>query len=314
MRTIYIVNVNAKNSHSIQVWKKFRNQLKLNKRDIYYTASPEEVKNIVQCAVIESLGKKLLVVGVGGDGTISGIINQCIGYENVTVGYLPAGSGNDFARGYLWPVKAEHGAKAVQLVQQKQLKEKYHDTGYYELEGYRDGHFVNSIGAGFDATITEKAANSSIKKWLNKLSMGKLIYAVLVLSEAITYKPTPLEAVINGEKKRFTRTWFITISNQPYYGGGMKISPTADSSDGLLDITIVHSLSRLKLLVVFLSVFSGRHTLYKEVETYKAKDIVITSAASVPVQADGDYIGMIEEGGKLAIKVHHHNWKTADMR
>jgi diacylglycerol kinase (ATP) len=148
---------------------------------------------------------------------------------------------------------------------------------------------------------------------LNKLSMGKLIYAVLVLSEALTYKPICLDVIINGEKKRFTRTWFITISNQQYYGGGMKISPSADPSDGLLDLTIVHSLSRLKLLIVFLSVFSGRHTLFKEVKTYKVKEVLITSNVPVPVQADGDYIGKIEANQKLHIEVQHHNWKSADM-
>jgi diacylglycerol kinase (ATP) len=314
MRTIYIVNLNAKTSYSVKVWKKLKRQLKVHKDEVYYTSSAEEVKGIIQAEAVKAKGQKLFVIGVGGDGTISGIINQCVGYENVTVGYFPAGSGNDFAKGYLWPAKADQGAKIIELFQQDEIQDKFQDTGYFVLKGYRQGHFVNSMGAGFDARITERASNSSIKKWLNKLSMGKLIYAILVLSEALTYQPIWLEAIIDGEKKRFEHTWFITVSNQQYYGGGMKISPTADPSDGLLDLTIVHSLSRFKLLLVFLSVFSGRHTSFKEVETYKVQEVSIVSRSTVPVQADGDYIGVIEEGRKLHIEVQHHNWKTADVR
>ncbi|WP_419096035.1 hypothetical protein [Rossellomorea pakistanensis] len=53
----------------------------------------------------------------------------------------------------------------------------------------------------------------------------------------------------------YENTWFITCSNQPYYGGGMIISPEAKPDDGKLNLTIVYNLSRYKLLLVFLSVF-----------------------------------------------------------
>lgn len=313
MRTIYIVNINAKNRYSINVWKRLQKELRVPSEDVYYTRSVQEVKDIIQAAVDEDYEQKLFVVGVGGDGTISGIINQCIGFENVTVGYFPAGSGNDFAKGYRWPLKAGKGAKVIRMFQHNQIKDKYHDTGYYVLDRYRSGYFVNSMGVGFDAKITERAGSSIIKKWLNRLSTGKLIYAVLLISEALKYKPSCFEILINGEKKKYSNTWFITISNQQYYGGGMKISPAADPSDGFLDLTIVHSLTRWKLLMVFLSVFSGRHTSFKEVETYKVKDAFITTHKPVPVQADGDYIGIINKDRKLHIEVQHHNWKTADM-
>ncbi|WP_409251693.1 diacylglycerol/lipid kinase family protein [Bacillus sp. SCS-153A] len=313
MRTLYIVNINAKNSYSFEVWKKLKKQLKVHPDDVCCTTSAEEVKTIIQSAVEAAPYQKLLIVGVGGDGTISGIVNQCIGYENVTVGYFPAGSGNDFANGYGWPVKAGQAAKVIRMIQKERIKDIEFDTGYYMLNRCRKGYFVNSMGTGFDAKITERANNSVMKRWLNKLSMGKLIYAVLLLSEALTYKPGFFEVVIDGEKKKFNDTWFITVSNQPFYGGGMKISPAADPSDGLLDLTIVHSLSRWKLLMVFLFVFIGKHTLFKEVETYKVKEVHITSKTPVPVQADGDYIGRICKDNNLHIEVQHQNWKTAEL-
>jgi diacylglycerol kinase (ATP) len=313
MRTIYIINMNAKNSYSVSVWEKLQKQLRVHQDDLCFTRSIDEMRAAIRKAVEAAPDEKLFIVGVGGDGTISALINQCIGYDNVTVGHFPAGSGNDFAKGYLWPAKADQGAKVIRLFQENRLPEKFHDTGLYVLNGYRKGYFVNSMGAGFDAKVTLRAQHSPIKKWLNRLSLGKLIYAVLVLSEAMKFKPLVLEAEIDGEKKSFQHTWFITISNQQYFGGGMKISPKADSADGMLDLTVVRNLSRLKLLVVFLSVFFGKHTTFKEVETYRVREILIRSPEPVPVQVDGDYIGLIEENKKLHIEVQHHNWKTADM-
>ncbi|MGM0843876.1 MAG: diacylglycerol/lipid kinase family protein [Bacillota bacterium] len=313
MRTIYIININAKNNYSISVWERLQKQLSVHKEDIYFTATIDEMKEAISSAVNAAPEEKLFIVGVGGDGTISALINQCITYKNVTVGHFPAGSGNDFAKGYFWPAKAEDGAKVIKLLQKNQIPEKFHDTGYYVVNGNLHGYFVNTMGAGFDAKITQRAQHSPVKKWLNRFSAGKLIYAVLVLSEAMKFKPLYLEAEIDGEKKNFHHTWFITVSNQQFFGGGMRISPKADSADGLLDLTVVHNLSRVKLLVVFLSVFWGKHTSFKEVETFRVKEVLITSPNSVPVQADGDYIGLIEENKKLHIEVQHHNWRTADM-
>ena len=314
MRTIYIVNLHAKNSYSVKIWNRLKKQLGVIESDVYVTHSASELKGIIHKAANISPGEKLFVVGVGGDGTISALINHCIGYENVSVGYFPAGSGNDFAKGYSWPKDVKTGSKIIQLFRENQLNEKLHDSGHYLLNGYRSGYFVNSMGAGFDAKITQRANRSAMKKALNKLSLGKLIYAILVLSEAFTYKTTCFEAVIDGEKKRFNHTWFVTISNQQYYGGGMKIAPSADSADGWLDLTIVHNLSRVKLLLVFLSVFAGKHTSFKEVETFRVKEVQLQSAEPVAVQADGDYIGVIEKNKQLHIEVRHHNWKAAKIK
>ncbi|WP_456273697.1 diacylglycerol/lipid kinase family protein [Bacillus sp. AK031] len=314
MRTVYIININAKNAYSTKVWNRLSKQLDVSDEDVFYTRSVSELKDIIQHAVETSGDEKLFIVGVGGDGTISALINHCLGYENVSIGYFPAGSGNDFAKGFSWPTNARQGAEVIQMYQRNEISEKFYDSGQYVLKGYRKGCFVNSMGAGFDAQITKKANNSIIKKWLNRLSMGKFIYAILVVFEAFTYKPSLVEAVIDGEKKKFERTWFMTISNQQYYGGGMKISPGADSSDGMLDLTVVHSLSRLKLLIVFLSVFAGKHTGFKEVETYKVTEVKLNSVNSIPVQADGDYIGKIDKGGNLHITVQHHNWRSAEMK
>ena len=111
------------------------------------------------------------------------------------------------------------------------------------------------MGAGFDASIAVKASRSPVKKWLNYLGLGQSIYAFYLIVEIFTYKPGAVEIIVDGTRKTYEKTWFITVSNQPYYGGGMQISPSAHPQDGQLHMIVVHHLSRIKLLFVFLSVF-----------------------------------------------------------
>jgi diacylglycerol kinase family enzyme len=130
-----------------------------------------------------------------------------------------------------------------------------------------------------------------MKSLFNSLGLGSLVYAYCLVKLLFRYRCTSIELVIDGIKHNFEDTWFVTVSNQPFYGGGMKIAPVAAPDDGLLDITVVHKLSKLKLLFVFISVFYGRHTRFKEVNFFKGKKISINSSSSLFVHADGEFIG-----------------------
>ena len=71
----------------------------------------------------------------------------------------------------------------------------------------------------------------------------------------------------------------------------MKIAPDASASDGLLNITVVRNLSRWKLLFVFITVFWGGHTGFKEVSTFLGESVSIDSKLPILVHADGEVIG-----------------------
>ncbi|WP_285847014.1 hypothetical protein [Peribacillus simplex] len=47
-----------------------------------------------------------------------------------------------------------------------------------------------------------------------------------------TYKPSFMELIVNGDRHLLKKVWFIVIANQPYFGGGMKISPMSKLDDG----------------------------------------------------------------------------------
>ncbi|WP_433751296.1 diacylglycerol/lipid kinase family protein [Falsibacillus pallidus] len=284
----FIVNPQAKNGYSLKIWNELKRELQSTPHSIHFTESPKHATELVY-EIARMTEGRAVITAVGGDGTVNEVINGAVGYEGMKVAYIPAGSGNDFARGYSLPNNPRASLKRILASLEEEGMEL--DAGSFHTSEYPKGHFVNSIGAGFDAQITVKANQSNLKKWLNKLSLGKLIYAFYLIKELLTYKPGPAVINIDGEEFHFPRMWFITVSNHPYYGGGMKISPAAKPDDGLFNITVLNGLPKWKLLTVFISVFWGGHIRFKEVKTFEGKNITIKSKSAIPVHADGEYIG-----------------------
>ncbi|TMU85966.1 diacylglycerol kinase family lipid kinase [Bacillus sp. BHET2] len=307
MKTIFIVNPKAKNHHSFSSWEHFRRGIDIP-HEVFVTEHPRDVKTILTRLVDQSPDDWILVIGVGGDGTMNSVISGVIGFDKVVIGYIPSGSGNDFARGYNWP---NNKKRAYTLLKQQLIKEEMDvlDSGAFSVKNGANGHFVNNIGIGFDAEIAHKANLSTFKKCLNKWSLGQLIYPILLCKEAFTFKPFSLSVNVDEEEQVFSKVWFVTISNQPFFGGGMKIAPSACPMDGQLDMTVVHGLSRWKLLFVFLSVFIGKHTALKEVHTVRGRMISLHPNQSVPVHVDGDTVDALEKDQELKVRVLPLSWK-----
>lgn len=300
-KLVFIVNLAAKNGFSRKVWYNIERKFRAIQHSVYYTEKTGHAAMLAK-KIAESTKDPLIIIAVGGDGTIHEVLNGAHPYDHITFGFIPTGSGNDFARGFKVPIKPD--------VCMEYIIDKMHgtgnqfDIGCYGGENTQGGYFVNSIGAGFDAVVSQRANKSPLKKWLNYLSLGNLIYALYLLLEIFRYRPSKLELIIDHKKHIFEKTWFVTVSNQPYYGGGMQIAPNADPQDGKFSIIIVHQLSKWKLLFVFMSVFWGGHLKFKEVAEYKGENIIIQFNDPVAVHADGENIGETP----LDVRINSKKW------
>ncbi|MFC0270349.1 diacylglycerol/lipid kinase family protein [Metabacillus herbersteinensis] len=132
-------------------------------------------------------------------------------------------------------------------------------------------YFVNNLGVGFDAEVAKMASELSWKKILNGLNIQSLTYVIALIKSIFTYSPSSITLTVDEEIHEFTNVWFVAVSNHPYYGGGMKIAPTANPTDGKLTITTVHNLSRMKLLLLFVTVFFGKHIGLRKVKCVVVK-------------------------------------------
>ncbi|WHX99653.1 diacylglycerol kinase family protein [Neobacillus sp. DY30] len=289
-QTYFIINPKARNGYCLDVWKKVETKLLTDK--IPYLAFFTEYQGHamkIAAQIAAKNNEQKVIIAVGGDGTISEVVNGIAGYTNITLGFVPGGSGNDFSRGFQIPADPEEALKLIlRLIKEEAA---IIDIGKISMKDNSQHYFINNMGAGFDALISYEVNHSTIKAWLNKLSLGRLVYVYFLLKKLFSYKCSTIDLSIDGKKHILEQTWFVTVSNQPYYGGGMMIAPAAVSNDGLLDITVVHQLSKLKLLLVFISVFWGKHIQFKEVKTFKGRMISIQSSSSLYVHADGEDIG-----------------------
>jgi diacylglycerol kinase (ATP) len=287
---IFIINPQAKNGYCLKVWGKVEQMLK--EENISYSAFRTEyrghARELAKIYAEQAGGQRVYLVAVGGDGTVHEVINGAFGHQNVTVGFIPGGSGNDFSRGFEIPKGPEESLTAMLKGISHPVKA---DIGMIRHIDGKKTYFINNMGAGFDALISRKVNSSKIKGILNKLTLGKFVYALFLVKELFFYKCSDLEIIIDGKKHQIRAAWFITISNQPFYGGGMKISPDANPFDGVLNVTVVHNISRIKLLLVFASVFKGRHIGFKEVTVLQGENIRIHSSHPIPAHADGEALG-----------------------
>ena len=79
----------------------------------------------------------------------------------------------------------------------------------------------------------------------------------------------------------------VAVGNTPSYGGGLRICHGAVVDDGLLDVVIVHRISRAELVRVFPTVRTGAHLRHPAVEVRRAR-VVSLAAPDVVAYADGE--------------------------
>ncbi|MBD8069020.1 diacylglycerol/lipid kinase family protein [Bacillus sp. PS06] len=287
----FIVNTVAANGASLKIWEMIKQELEtkqVNYRSFFTKSERHAVELAKQIANMHHEQIEA-IVAVGGDGTISEVINGVMDGSDIPIGYIPAGSANDFSRGYSIPASPLTALRTI-LMKKKLIKKI--DVGRYKLgERTKPSYFVNNLGVGFDAEVSNRANQSRMKKNFNKLRMGSLVYVGILLNLLFKYKTTNVELNIDGQEYHYQDVWFVTISNQPYYGGGMKISPKANPFDGLLNVTVVHHFPPIKLLLLFGTVFFGKHTFFKGVNFHIGKEIHILPETKLPMHADGEYIG-----------------------
>ncbi|RYG70473.1 diacylglycerol kinase family lipid kinase, partial [bacterium] len=190
---------------------------------LYETTRRDEATQLAKQAV--EAGHDL-VIAAGGDGTLGEVLNGIFG-TGTKLGILPVGTGNDFARTLGIGASFETALKTLQSGAFKAV-----DVGHVEI-GDEKRYFLNVAGAGFDSRCATRI-NEHRPKILGKLT-GTNAYIVAVLSELRCYETTQLRLELDGRVVE-SRAILCAIANAQSYGGGMKVAPDADLTDGLFDI------------------------------------------------------------------------------
>jgi diacylglycerol kinase (ATP) len=220
-------------------------------------------------------GMDALVV-VGGDGIVA-LALQVLACTGTPLGIIPAGTGNDHAREYGVPTKDP--AAAADVVVDGRVETV--DLGRIRGADGTDRWFGTVMAAGFDSLVTDR---TNRMRWPH----GRMRYNVAMVAELSKLRLLPFRLTFDGEEV-VTDLTLAAFGNTRSYGGGMLICPDADPSDGLLDVTMVQSASRSKLIRLFPTVFKGTHVHLDQVRTARAKVITVDSPG-INAYADGEFV------------------------
>lgn len=286
----FIINPHSRSGLGLHVWQKL--ELVLQDQNIpYHTHFTEYPRHASRYAYeltkdLTSEDSNRTIIALGGDGTVNEVLGGMTNFEHVTFGYIPVGSGNDFARSLGIPKDA---FAALELILKKPHTALI-DIGTLSYED-KKRRFAVSSGLGFDAAICEESLYSRLKPLLNKIRLGKLTYVGIALKLIFANRPEKILLTLDDKETLvFEKGLFAVVMNHPYEGGGFKFCPNASCQDQELDVMVVSGVSKLKILMVLPTALSGKHTRFRGVYSYRCRKAVIAAEHPAAAHMDGEVL------------------------
>ena len=259
--------------------------------DIALSRDPSEAAALVARAATS--GADVLAV-MGGDGMahlgVNAVADHTAAHADgapLALGLVPAGTGNDFARSLgLDPddldtataALAQGRTRAVDLLRISNREEDPRPGA----APFQDRWVGSVVATGFDALVNARANRM-------RRPRGSARYTIAVLGELRTFRPLTYVLEVDGTRREL-EAMFVSVGNTSTFGGGLRICPVADPYDGELDVTIIHPVSRAKLLQLLPQMRSGRFASDPCVEQLRGRVVSVERGAGV-AYGDGEELG-----------------------
>lgn len=277
-KTLLIANPAAQNGHGAQAAAHAQEVLQRSHTDITLVLTERPEQAIELAAQADGFDS---VVALGGDGVVHEVANGLMQRpldKRPTLGLIPVGSGNDYARTLGMSCNIEHACAQL-------LEAQPHPADVGCVNGR---YFVETLSFGLDAAI----ALDTVERRKRTGRTGTILYAEAGIDQLLhhldvrSYRASFDEgAVVEGESITFA------VQVGPSYGGGFAICPDARIDDGLLDICIAHPpVSIPRAVFIFALAKGGHHTGFKQMELLRAKTLRVEFDEQPPAQVDGERI------------------------
>ncbi|MET9402689.1 diacylglycerol kinase [Kitasatospora sp. NPDC002965] len=217
------------------------------------------------------------LVVVGGDGMVNLGLQAAAG-TSVPLGVVPAGTGNDHARAYGLPRDAPEAAADVVAAGHTRTV----DLGLVTAADGSTRRFGSVLASGFDSLVSDR---TNRLRW----PRGRMRYNLAIAVEFANLRPLPFHLTLADGTEITRDLTLAAVGNTSSYGGGMLICPTADPTDGLLDLTLVDAMPRHRIARFFPTLFKGTHVRRREVTTHRTTSVRIDSPA-ITAYADGEFM------------------------
>lgn len=233
-----------------------------------------------------------LVVALGGDGTLSEVVNGFFHQDEAgahvpvrpgaAVGLLPAGTGGDFARTTETPRALPDSAHRIAGATSRPI-----DVGrltYLDADGRTAvRHFINVASCGVAGLVDHYVNRSS------KALGGKASFYLGTLRASIAYKNARVRVSLDDREPEEQRIYNLAVANGRFFGGGMKIAPGAELDDGMFDVVTIGDASATRVILEASSrIYAGTHLSLPYVSASRARKVHVESTGGEEVLLDVD--------------------------
>jgi len=286
----FIVNPHAGNGVTGSNWP-FIEALardRLGHFETYMTQKPGDASMFAKAAVAKEAG---LVVCMGGDGTLNEVINGIMMHEesirsDVTLGFVPNGTGCDFVRTVPIPQNMEHAlnliaAGPVRSIDLGKLFFRNHEG----CECLRYFHNITSFGLGGEVAQRVNRTSKALGPFIS------FLWATLI--SIFLYGKKRIRIRIDNDFEQEFNIWNVAVANGRYHGGGMRVAPDASVYDGLLNVTVIGDLTIPEIFLNLPKLYNGRIYDIDKVVIFTGEKIEAFSDQQVLLDVDGEQPGMM---------------------
>jgi diacylglycerol kinase (ATP) len=244
------------------------------------TVAPGDARRLATEAIADGFD---LIVAAGGDGTMNEVLNGIgdapNGFELASLGVLPLGTMNVFARELKIPLRLERAWEVLRRGREIKI-----DLGCAEFSAggvRKEQFFAQLAGAGLDARAIELVDFSAKKK------IGPLAYVAAGLKALSEKKP---KICVDAGGQNFSGE-LVLIGSGKFYGGPFTIFPAADLRDGLLDICVFPRVDFPVLFRCIPNFLTRRKLPEKTVRRFRAEKFELVCDSAAAFELDGEWAG-----------------------
>ena len=293
MKTFFVVNPKSANGSTGKRWGELAATIARSLSDfgVEFTQKPMDAMAITSRALKSGYE---CVVAVGGDGTINEVTNgffeggKAIN-PNAALGVLPRGTGGDFRKTFDWSTDFEEAVRRLKTPETRPF-----DVGVCEFVDHQGQkvtrYFANILSFGISGLVDREVAAM-------KGFGGRIGFSLASLRALTKYRDHAVKLTLDGKPAETLPITVVAVGNGRFFGGGMKVTPNADVSDGIFDVTYWSGYTLSDFIFKQSGIYNGKHLSYPGTSTRQCKELIAESDGEVLIDCDG------EQPGRLPCKV-----------
>lgn len=303
---MFIVNPVSANGTTKEKWNEYRDQLEavFGKFDFKLTTEPRHATKLTRDALLAGYDT---IISVGGDGTMNEVANGFFEHDGTQVNpdarlaVFSLGTGCD----YIKTLEHKKGIEDVIAVLKRDKEKVIDGCWVITTDATAEKSTIDAtIASGGKSTAGEKrfylnigdsglgGATTLRVNQKSKVLKGFLSFLIGALYTLFTYQDKKAKVTLDGKVIAEGLINSVIVANGKYFGGGMRVAPDAIMDDGLLDIVIIHHMSRLMLFKSFPSIYSGNHIKNRYCSFHKGKHVTVeTFGDDMLTEIDGEQVG-----------------------